>query len=63
MDGKLMKKKRKKDGRGGVREGAGRPAEWATPTTTISFRVPIYLAPDIKHLVKEFLLRQKNDSN
>lgn len=48
-----MKKKaaKKKDGRGGAREGAGRP-KTGKETVTVSFRVPADRAEEIRNLVK-----------
>lgn len=36
-----MKKKKKKDNRGGKRKGAGRKSSYGEPTKVISFRCPI----------------------
>ena len=35
-----MKKKKKKDNRGGKRKGAGRKSEYGEPTKVMSFRYP-----------------------
>jgi hypothetical protein len=45
--------KKKKSNRGGKRKGAGRKK--LAPTTTVSFRVKIELAEQVKQVVTEFL--------
>lgn len=46
---------KRKDGRGGKREGAGRHSQYGSPTATLCFRVPQTHREAIKTMVRNYL--------
>lgn len=47
--------KKKKENRGGAREGSGRKPKYGEETTTIAFRVPVSKVDLVKKAVKELI--------
>lgn len=50
-----LKHDNKKQQRGGTRQGSGAKPKYGEKTTTVSFRVPISIAEDVKGAVKSML--------